>query len=283
VNVGCGWDKRDGYLNVDLHDFHTPDLVADVRDLSMLPTGEYDEVVAQDVLEHLERKDAAIALAEWARVLKFGGQLFVRVPDLMGLLEMMAATEDPVEHAKVVHLLFGTQAYDGDFHLNGFTEPLLRAALFESGFETKSVSGLDGWLFDVVAERVQHPQTVDPTDLVRPNIRRPQHGEKSSSDEEQRARRRTTWNDGPSNSVAPLLPHLSLHPGEVDKTSRFPFGGIPHQVFGRLMLRHSNAINARFDDYQRLVSEELRTIRLRLEVIERSIDGDAGSNAATGR
>jgi hypothetical protein len=31
LNLGCGWDKRDGYLNVDLHGSHDPDLVADVR------------------------------------------------------------------------------------------------------------------------------------------------------------------------------------------------------------------------------------------------------------
>ena len=38
VNLGCGYDKRPGYLNVDLHGFHDPDLVGDVRSLPELPT-----------------------------------------------------------------------------------------------------------------------------------------------------------------------------------------------------------------------------------------------------
>jgi predicted SAM-dependent methyltransferase len=52
LNLGCGFDHRAGYLNVDMHPFTNPDLVADVLDLSMLPAATYDEIIAQDVLEH---------------------------------------------------------------------------------------------------------------------------------------------------------------------------------------------------------------------------------------
>ena len=73
MNLGCGWDHRDGYLNVDFQDFHHPDLVADVRNLDMLPAAWFEEIIAQDVLEHLERTEADAALAEWARLLAPGG------------------------------------------------------------------------------------------------------------------------------------------------------------------------------------------------------------------
>lgn len=245
INVGCGWDKREGYLNVDLHDFHEPDLVADVRKLDMLPSGEYDEVIAQDVLEHLERSDAPIALAEWARVLRIGGTLFVRVPDLIGLFEMMNESEDPAEQTKVVHLLFGTQAYTGDFHLNGFTEPLLRAALHDAGFDIVSFTGMHGWLFDVVAERVEHPAPIDPAQYVRPNRR------------VVAAAPAPVEAPAPVATAAPVAPvaaPIALHTGEDLSQSRLPGGRMVHRGISRLLSRHFNLMNAQFEQYQRTVA-----------------------------
>ncbi len=71
LNLGCGWDLREGYLNVDVHDFHKPDLVADVTKLDMLPSGRYREIIAQDVLEHLPvrapRQSSRSGAAFWPR------------------------------------------------------------------------------------------------------------------------------------------------------------------------------------------------------------------------
>jgi predicted SAM-dependent methyltransferase len=157
INLGCGFDVRPGYLNVDLHAFHHPDLVADVRDLSMLPSGVYEEILAQDVLEHLPRTDAPRALAEWARLLRPGGVLVLRVPDLIGLLGLFVERGTLGEQEQIVQCLFGTQAYDGDFHQNGFTELLLRHRLHEAGFADAEFSHMDGWIFNVVARRAAEP------------------------------------------------------------------------------------------------------------------------------
>src|SRR4051794_14048381 len=135
LNLGSGFDNRPGYLNVDLHDFHSPDLVGDVRRLPELPTGGYDEIIAQDVLEHLERADGPKALAEWRRLLAPGGRLWLRVPDLMSLLRWLSEDDGVDRHRQVMHLLFGTQAYNGDFHLAGFTDVLLCDELLTAGLE----------------------------------------------------------------------------------------------------------------------------------------------------
>jgi len=166
VNVGCGWDKRPGYLNVDLHDFHEPDLVADIRDLHMLPSGAYTEVVAQDVLEHLPRADAMPALREWARLLEEGGQLVVRVPNLVGLLGLLTTRRSFAEQEELVQCAYGTQAYNGDFHINGFTEITLRHLLHDAGFDQPAFTPRDGWLFDLVAVRREHPEPVDTSSLA---------------------------------------------------------------------------------------------------------------------
>jgi hypothetical protein len=151
LNLGCGYDRRAGYLNVDLNDFHAPDLVGDVRSLPMLPAGGYREIVAQDVLEHLERADGPVALAEWARLMAPGGVLRLRVPDLPSMLRWLREQDDSDHHRLVMHHMFGTQAYDGDFHLNGYTELLLCDELFRAGFGDVEMELRDGWLWEVEA------------------------------------------------------------------------------------------------------------------------------------
>jgi SAM-dependent methyltransferase len=151
VNLGCGFDRREGYLNVDFQEVHKPDLLADVRDLSMLPSGYFDAVVAQDVLEHLERDDVDPALHEWARLLAVGGELILRLPDLIGLARLLAYHDQVADHHKLIQNLYGTQAYTGDFHLAGFTELTLRASLHDAGFKVVELDRFEGWLFDCVA------------------------------------------------------------------------------------------------------------------------------------
>jgi SAM-dependent methyltransferase len=151
VNLGCGYDKRPGYLNVDLQDFHAPDLVGDVRSLPQLPSGYYDEVVAQDVLEHLARADGPAALAEWRRLLAPNGRLWLRVPDVRALLGWLADSEDPDRHRDVMHYLFGTQAYDGDYHLAGYTDVMLCDELHRLGLRRITAELRDEWLWELEA------------------------------------------------------------------------------------------------------------------------------------
>ena len=151
LNLGCGYDKREGYLNVDLNDFHAPDLVGDVRSLPALPGGRYTEIIAQDVLEHLARADGSVALVEWRRLAAPGARLHLRVPDLPSLLRWLREQDDPDHHRRVIHHMFGTQAYDGDFHLSGYTELLLCDELFRAGFGDVQMGLRDGWLWDVDA------------------------------------------------------------------------------------------------------------------------------------
>ncbi|MBA8886545.1 SAM-dependent methyltransferase [Dokdonella fugitiva] len=155
INVGCGYDRREGYLNVDLHAVHNPDLVGDVVALPMLPSGAFDEVLAQDVLEHFERAKTAPALQEWSRLLAPGGVLHVRVPALAGMFDLLSQPErrDPARAEEIIHLVYGTQAYTGDYHLAGFTAQTLDGRLRDAGLLVCEASILHGWLFDVRARK----------------------------------------------------------------------------------------------------------------------------------
>lgn len=165
LNVGCGWDHREGYLNIDFLEVHGPDLVADVRDLHMLPSGHYRELVAQDILEHLERSEIDPALEEWARVLAVGGRLILRVPDLLGVARLLTANRTIDFHHQMIHALLGTQAYNGDYHHATFTELTLRDSLHRAGFVVEELTDFNEWLFDVVAVKVDDPGEFDPGPL----------------------------------------------------------------------------------------------------------------------
>lgn len=156
LNIACGFDIMPGYLNVDFKSFHKPDLIADIRNLSMLPSDRYEEILAQDCLEHFPRCDTKPALKEWYRLLKKGGLLKIRTVNLTGLLELFLWEEkQSIERQEeLVQCLFGTQAYNGDFHLTGFTRIVLEHYLKETGFGNLKFQTKDHWLFDIEADKL---------------------------------------------------------------------------------------------------------------------------------
>ncbi len=158
VNLGCGFDLRENYLNVDLNDFHGADLVSDVTRLDMLPSEYYEQAVANDVLEHIPRAKCVPALKEWNRILILDGALFLQVPNVIGLTKLL---EEPSNQSfdaqdRLLQCLFGTQGYTGDFHYNGFTEITIRALLASAGFSVTKLEERDVWLFDIEARKRLH-------------------------------------------------------------------------------------------------------------------------------
>lgn len=161
LNLGCGYDRREGYLNVDLQDFHSPDLIADIRDLPMLSSGHFEEILAFDCLEHLPRTDSARALEEWNRLLTPGGTLRLTVPDAAAILQRLAASDDLEEHERWLANLFGTQAYTGDFHQAGFTDILMIGLLARTGYCGIRIERRDDWLLSVFARKSYSPRPLE--------------------------------------------------------------------------------------------------------------------------
>lgn len=54
LNPGCGYDRREGYLNVDRRGACEPDLVLDLEALPW-PADSADEILLKHTLEHLGR------------------------------------------------------------------------------------------------------------------------------------------------------------------------------------------------------------------------------------
>ena len=155
LNLGCGSDIRPDYLNVDFHNFFQPDLVADIRYLESLPADYYEEIVAQDCLEHMPRCDTEPLLKGWSRLLKPGGILKIRTTSLVDLVELLNSEQyGSVEgHQQIIYCLFGPQSCEGDWHFTAFTQPLLTYYLEKAGLGKIKFQVIHEWLFDVTAEK----------------------------------------------------------------------------------------------------------------------------------
>ena len=78
LNVGCGYDVRAGWLNLDAKALPGVDIVHDLEDLPLpFSDAAFEEIVCQDVLEHV---DLVPVLKDLHRVLEPGGRLHIRSP-----------------------------------------------------------------------------------------------------------------------------------------------------------------------------------------------------------
>lgn len=133
LNLGCGEDYREGYINVDTRNlprldikWRVDDLAEYVKDRSVV------EILALDILEHFPLSEVAGVLDEWVRMLTPGGVLQIKVPDLDILSKTLH--DYPENTAEVKHMvdqLYGGQDYSRNFHRSGFNLALLRQLMEE--------------------------------------------------------------------------------------------------------------------------------------------------------
>jgi len=147
INIGCGYDHRPGYLNVDMDPACKPDLLLKDNDYSGIAKRHYSELAAMDVLEHIHRAQTMATLLEWADLLKIGGHMTVETSSILGVARLLASGRKFADHYSCTIFLFGNQVHAGDFHLTGFTEATLRTYIVSAGFEISSFIERDNWIF----------------------------------------------------------------------------------------------------------------------------------------
>jgi SAM-dependent methyltransferase len=78
LNLGCGLDIRDGWVNLDSAELAGVDVVHDLAVLPLpLEDNRFVEVLCRDVLEHV---DFAAVLGDLHRILRPGGRVVIRSP-----------------------------------------------------------------------------------------------------------------------------------------------------------------------------------------------------------
>ena len=156
INMGCGYEKLAGYLNVDVDPACSPDLLIVGGDDAMIPRQHFRELLAADVLEHIPRAQTPAALLDWADYLVEGGTLIVQtssILDVASKLRQFPRYRD--QHAWTI-CLFGNQAHPGDFHHTGFTDVTLKVQLLSAGFRIDRLELKDDWLLRAEATKVEN-------------------------------------------------------------------------------------------------------------------------------
>ena len=135
LHIG-GQVRKAGWEVLDALPGPAVDHLGNARDLGRFADGSFVELYASHCLEHLDfRSEVAPALREWHRVLAPGGRLYVSVPDLAALAQLILNPALTVgDRRTVVKMLFGAHRDAYDYHQAGFDFALLRDDLEAAGF-----------------------------------------------------------------------------------------------------------------------------------------------------
>jgi SAM-dependent methyltransferase len=157
LNVGCGYPLRQKLhrhfhgpewqeIRLDLDPAVKPDIVCSITEMSPVTTNSVDAIWSSHNLEHLQRQEVPLALAEFIRVLKPRGFLLLTLPDLRQVAQLVV--EDRLEDQAYTSLsgpitpldmIFGhtaSLAHGNPFmaHRTGFTARTLHKVLVDAGF-----------------------------------------------------------------------------------------------------------------------------------------------------
>lgn len=154
LHLGCGGKRIDGYINVDI--FKAPG-VDEIFSMDAIPyqDGTIGGILSEHSLEHLTFEAAELALKEWYRVLKPGGELLLYMPDFENCCKsyLNAPLEDPYfrkTRAWFKQTVYGVQKSQGgepdeaQIHKCGFSKEEIRIVVNRNGFVVDTVENYGG-------------------------------------------------------------------------------------------------------------------------------------------
>ena len=159
LNVGCGpidSPKIKGFDNdnwkeirLDIDESVNPDIVGTLTDMKLVETASVDAVHSAYNIDHIYPHEVPIALAEFYRVLKEDGIVYIRCPDIQLISEAVindqlleALYESPAGPISPIDIIYGNrqEIVEGNEYMAkkcGFTYSVLNMAFWEAGFKTR--------------------------------------------------------------------------------------------------------------------------------------------------
>jgi SAM-dependent methyltransferase len=156
LNVGCGSAHQGPHpafqgpewrqIRLDIDPSVKPDILSSVIDMRSVASESIDAIWSSHNLEHLHRHEVPLALAEFRRVLRPGGQMLLTMPDLQKIAELVVndrleneayvAPSGPITPLDMIYGHSPSLARGNQYmaHKTGFTARTLRALLVEAGF-----------------------------------------------------------------------------------------------------------------------------------------------------
>ncbi|PIK94489.1 FkbM family methyltransferase [Synechococcus sp. 60AY4M2] len=112
------------------------DYVGSAIDLSQFEDNSIEAIYAPYILQRFNyTRELPTALKEWHRVLRFGGQLMISVPDMPTLCRLYLKDEVSLEQRfRIMRMMFGDQVDEQNYYKVGFSWEYLFALLAQVGF-----------------------------------------------------------------------------------------------------------------------------------------------------
>jgi hypothetical protein len=161
LHVGCGPAHPEALhigfrtpewreVRLDVDPLVKPDIVASITAMPQVVSGSVDAVWSSHNLEHLARHEVPVALAEFHRVLRPGGFVFIRLPDLQKAAALLAADgPDAVAYQSkagpitALDIVYGYARFAREspymVHKTGFSAGTLETALRAAGFRAVAI------------------------------------------------------------------------------------------------------------------------------------------------
>ena len=146
--------KIRNFCNIDANPYVLCDVVARINKIK-LRSNSVGIIYSSHILEHLPRAQAPHVLAEWYRVLRPGGKLYICVPDCEVLFKIYLDNlpfYDTEEGKYLVdrscYIAYGGQTNKYDFHCYGYSFDTLKNMMNSVGF--KDIQRFDRSKLDVV-------------------------------------------------------------------------------------------------------------------------------------
>lgn len=133
LNIGCGNDRRAGWVNIDSSPDSAADKVMPAENLD-LPDGCAREIEALHLVEHLGYFRARYFLSECFRTLRPGGGLIIETPDILKACAAFAGAKGPEEREAQLGWIYGAETA-GMGHRYAFPEELLKELARRAGFD----------------------------------------------------------------------------------------------------------------------------------------------------
>lgn len=128
VNLGCGTDIREGYINVDHRPLAGVDVVADINKLPFKKES-LTEIYLSHIIEHFTERELDKTLPYLFSLLKKKGKLVIIVPDIEAMA--LGYGQGDIEWDQLRRVILGGQDYRSDYHYNQFSEDYMRQVLEE--------------------------------------------------------------------------------------------------------------------------------------------------------
>jgi len=140
INLGCGEDIREGYINIDIRYLPGVDVVADVCALPF-KYNSVNEIRATDIYEHITYRKSIKLLKSWVSILKYGGLLFIRGPCINRIIQYFLVESldkgncDLHRIELLIDNIFGSQDYPENIHRTIIHPDLMYYYLKQAGIK----------------------------------------------------------------------------------------------------------------------------------------------------